>query len=373
MRVLLVIDNLGSGGAQRQLVTLARGLNARGHEVTFFVYYPDSHYRPLLEELNIPIYTRLKTSRFSLGPVWNLRKLVKKQQYDVVLSFLDTPNVYAELATLGSITPLIVSERFMYPPGNIPLTLRILQSLHRIANFITVNSHHQRERMEREFVWMKGKIATIYNGVDLSMFNPPMPVSDKQKSILELIAIGTIVSKKNLIGLARAMVICRDRYKYVPIVRWVGKKDASREGRKTYAEADEFLKNNKLVSNWEWLGERTDIQKLLREHDALIHPSFYEGLPNVICEALACGRPVLAGNVCDNPKLVQNGISGFLFDPLDPRDIARSIHKIVTCSSEARQIMGLNARRFAEKELSMDIFIDSYENLLEKLVSTTPV
>jgi len=49
------------------------------------------------------------------------------------------------------------------------------------------------------------------------------------------------------------------------------------------------------------------------EHDAFVHPSFYEGMPNVVCEALAAGLPVLVSDVCDHPLLVEKGVQGFLF------------------------------------------------------------
>ena len=87
-------------------------------------------------------------------------------------------------------------------------------------------------------------------------------------------------------------------------------------------QVDELIESlPKCGKNWRWLGEESDIPGLLREHHALIHPSLYEGLPNVVCEALAAGMPVLVSNVCDHPLLVADGERGFLFDPADPGSI----------------------------------------------------
>ncbi len=152
LRLLFVIDGFGSGGAQRQMVNLARGMKCRGHDVEFFTYYPENFYRPLVEELRIPVHVHTKRSRFSLAPLFALRRLVTKGNYSVIVSFLDTPNFYAEIARLGvPKTGLIVSERFMYPAGRLPLQLRLMQQCHRLADAITVNSHHQRLRMIKEF------------------------------------------------------------------------------------------------------------------------------------------------------------------------------------------------------------------------------
>lgn len=369
MKLLFIIDNLGSGGAQRQMVTLARGLKARGHHVEFFVYYPQDHYRSLLDEADIPVHLYLKSSRFSVAPLFALRRFISQHHYDLVLSFLDTPNFYSEIARIGlGKTKLVVSERFMYQPGPLPLQLRLLQECHRLADAITVNSHHQRQRMVQEFPWMSGKVQTIYNGVDLECFTPDQTQERRSNSSLNLIAIGTIVAKKNMLNLGKALTICRDRYNMKPMVRWVGKQESSEPGRKTFAEIIEFLQSNNLSEQWEWFGERSDITDLLRQHDVLIHPSFYEGLPNVVCEALACGLPVLASNVCDHPRLVENGVRGFLFDPHSPESIAEAICYFHRASRVKRHNMSVAARTFAHAELSAATLTDNYEKLFHSLV-----
>ncbi|GAG93110.1 unnamed protein product, partial [marine sediment metagenome] len=101
MKILCVIDHLGPGGAQRQLVELGCGLRARDFTVEFFVYYPDDHFQSRLIESGIPIHYSPKSSTYSAASVVNLRRLIKADDFNVVISFLDTPNVYAELAIVG--------------------------------------------------------------------------------------------------------------------------------------------------------------------------------------------------------------------------------------------------------------------------------
>jgi len=368
MNILLVIDDLGSGGAQRQMVNLACSLATRGHTIEFFVYYPQDHFRPLLDKVGIPVHLHQKSSRFSFAPIFSLRRLIGQCRFDIVLAFLDTPNLYAEIASIGyGESKLVVSERFMYPPGKLPLSLCLLQECHRLADAITVNSHHQRERMIQEFPWMRTKISTIYNGVDLERFAPDHTREHRSSESLSLVAIGTIVEKKNLVGLAKALTICRDRYNLKPIVRWVGRNDNSDVGRRSLLEISKYLDRNYLKEQWDWLGERSDVPELLRQHDALIHPSFYEGLPNVVCEALSCGLPVLVSNVCDHPLLVQNGTTGYLFNPDSVGEIARSIFTISRLEAPAWQAMGCAARAFAEKHLSLKRYVDEYEDLFIRL------
>lgn len=368
MRLLFVIDCLGSGGAQRQMVNLAIGLTRRGHRVEFFVFYPQyDHFAAALLEAGIPVHSRLKRGRFSLVPVLELRRLVKERRYDAMLAFLPTPSFYAEMAHIGiRATPLIVSERFMYTSNSLPMAAWVLQQAHRLADHITVNSHHQRERMARMFPWMRGRLTTIYNGVDLARFTVRWN-SSGYSGLLRLLVLSSVVPKKNAAGLVRALARYRALYGGVCLVRWAGKVTSDALSQKEFSEANRLLSELGLRDQWEWLGERKDIPELLHSHDALIHPAFYEGLPNAICEALACGRPVLASNVCDHSQLVQDGATGFLFDPMNADDIARAIHICQLLSMEERVQMGRNARQYAEKALSCDSLSSRYEKLLSRL------
>jgi len=373
MDLLFVLDCLGSGGAQRQMVNLAIGLQQRGHKVDFFIYYPQyRHLADRLEKAGIEVFTYAKSNRFSLNVIYALRQRIKSGNYSVILAFLDTPNLYAELARVGARTnsKLVVSERFMYPKGNLPATKWIMQQFHHLADHITVNSHHQRRRMEIEFPWIQGKLSTIYNGIDLQEFFYKNDHMSESKH-LEILAVGTIRQKKNPIGIIHAMSIYRQRYGTPFVVRWVGKKAPSKDSQQVFEESVQLLAHFGLTDYWEWLGERSDIPELLNQHHALIHASFYEGLPNAVCEAMACGKPILVSNVCDHPRLVQQGETGFLFDPTSPEEIAQAVHQLATMNVLRRKTMGYRARIFAERELSADVYVRNYELLFHQLLEKT--
>ena len=369
MHLLFIIDNLGSGGAQRQMVNLALSLQRRDHEVEFFLYYPQyEHFAPGLREAGIRIHSFKKTWRFSVRVVPALRQLLKRGGYNAALSFLGTPSFYAEIAKIGlRRVPLVVSERFMYTGRSLNVNRWILQQAHRIADYITVNSHHQRERMEDKFPWMRRKICTIYNGVDLDYFSPPAIYSVESREALNLLVLSSVVPKKNPKGLVMALSKYRYRYGAFCTIRWAGKVGHDESSQKIFQETNQLIKKLGLEAHWYWLGERKDIPDLLRSCDALIHPSFFEGLPNAVCEALACGRPVLASNLGDHSIMIKDGISGFLLNPWDPEDIAGAIHKFNVLSIEARNEMGRKARLFAESELSLEEFTEKYEALFTQL------
>jgi GalNAc-alpha-(1->4)-GalNAc-alpha-(1->3)-diNAcBac-PP-undecaprenol alpha-1,4-N-acetyl-D-galactosaminyltransferase len=215
---------------------------------------------------------------------------------------------------------------------------------------------------------MRGKISTIYNGVDLEVFRPEIKLENRINENLKLLVLSSIVPNKNAMGLVSALGKYIKDYSENCSVHWAGKIGDNSLAHLEFNRVNLLIKDLNLDDHWEWMGERRDVPQLLKSHDVLIHPSFYEGLPNAICEALACGLPVLASDVGDNGCLVKDGISGFLFNPYDPSDIAQTIHRFVGLSGEDRVHMSLAARTFAEKELSLDICSAHYESLFNSMI-----
>ncbi|HEY5564186.1 MAG TPA: glycosyltransferase family 4 protein [Rhodothermia bacterium] len=370
MKILLVIDHLDPGGAQHQMVTLAASLTRRGHDVSCFVYYPEmDHHRRVLDEAGVHVYAVPKPSRFSLHVPLQLRKLVWTG-FDVSLSYLTTPNVYNVLSTVATGVPSVVSERSALPSGGPSLSTRFKYQFYRLADRVIVNSDHHRQDLGEVFRWMKPKLVIIRNGVDLQLFTPSARPRTVRQHALNLLAVGSLNSGKNFIGLIEAIRVHRERFGWTPSVSWVGRKGTSAIDVHAMEQAEHLIDRYRLRAQWEWLGVRRDVPDLMRTADALVHPSFFEGLPNVVCEALASGLPVLAGKVCDHPWLVGEDERGLLFDPSDPTDIALSIQQFSRLGESEREMMARRARSFAERELSLDGLADQYERLFEEVAPT---
>lgn len=370
LRLLFVIDSLGSGGAQRQMVTLATALASRGHTPIVFIYQPDHlHFAPDLERAGIEVRAARKGFRFSAAPLVALHRMLRREAFDAVLAYLPTPSLYAELATrFAGRPPLVVSERTTFVTGMPTRMERSRAHLHRLADVVVANSHHHREAMEAAFPWLRGVVRTIWNGMDLERFAPGgAPRRD------DLLAVASIRPLKNARRLAEALVLLRDAGRHVPRIRWAGKIEPFDGSASEKAAVDAILAAAGLADRWEWLGERDDVPTLLRQHAALVHPSLVEGLSNAICEALASGLPVLAGSVGDQTRLVQDGTTGFLFDPLSAPAIADALHRFASLDQPARDAMGAAGVAFAQAQLSAARMTDAYEALFAELVASRGV
>lgn len=368
MKLLFVIDHFGSGGAQRQIVNLALGLARRGHTIEFLIYYPQfDFFRGRIDEAHLNVHEVPKTGRLGLAVMRALRRLIAARDYSAVLTFMETPGVYAELACLGQRrTPLVVSERVDPPPGSSSIGLRTRAWLHRRADRIVANSHACGQEWSRRFPALTGRVDVIWNGVDLQRFSPRKSPG-RHSERLAVVAIGTLVPRKNAHGLVAAMAELKRRGHVLPRLTWFGKTDDTAHGVRYRAQLEVSIAAAGLADHWIWADECTDVERVLGEADLLVHASFREGLSNVICEALAAGCPVLAADVGDNRLLIGADERGALFDPADVVGLADCLARFQQRSVDDRSILRQAARSFAERELGIDRCVDRYESLFKSL------
>jgi glycosyltransferase involved in cell wall biosynthesis len=369
MRVLLIIDHFGPGGAQRQIVELACGMQRHGHEIEMFVYYPEyGFFRPLIDAQRITVHEFAKGQGFSLGVLCKLITLLRTRRFDAVVSYLSSANVYAELAvSVAGRAKLVVSERTSHHDDKFPLADFLRRAMHGLSDQVVANSRTHCEWLKRKW-WLRGKSTFIYNGVDLQTFHPVSDVAQTTGG-MHLIGIGRIGPEKNILNLIAALALIHGETGDAPHVSWAGPQDESDRGTRYRRRIDELLEDlPDIRRRWHWLGIRADIPDILRRHHALILPSLYEGLPNVVCEALASGVPVLASDVCDHSLLVAEGKRGLLFDPESPPSIAAAIAKFMRLSVDDRCRISRDAREYAEATLGVEKMISSYESLLVQLL-----
>lgn len=367
MKILLVIDNLGSGGAQRQLITLALGLAERGHSVDMFNYFPRiNFFRSQIEAAGIKIFDCHKMeSGFSLLPIKSLRKIIATQCYQIAISFLDSPSIYLLLSSIfNKNTKVIVSDRNSFLKDN-QFLLFFKRQIYRLANAVVTNSHSQSEWLVKNAFLPNSKVFTVYNGYDDKKINfaPCRPPLDKR---VKLIGVGRIAPQKNIETLIDGLACFEQKNGWCPKVTWVGRIDST----EYFNRVDAKLNKNPLIKNfWFWAGEQKNVFELLENHHALVSPSLYEGLSNVICEALFAGKPVLASNICDNTRFIKAGKNGFTFNPDSKFELASIIQKFTNLDSMSLQQMCYSARESALANFSLSKYLDSYESIFNHLLT----
>jgi glycosyltransferase involved in cell wall biosynthesis len=366
MRVTCLIDYLVSGGAQRQLCTLAVFLQRQGHEVTVLTYHPDDFFLPMLREAGVEY--RCISAKSKLRRVWKLRRALRGGSQDVVLAFLRGGCLYAELAALPwRRWGLVVSERSAVP-GSHRARLPWRRWLHRTADYVVTNSHTNRLMLERAVPALQGRVVTIYNAVDLDRFSPGPPSETRADSALRLAVAALHDRHKNASGLIEAVALARARLPECDItVDWHGYEPrhlhSSRQAT-PLQEALYLVQQRGLMNVFRLQSDTADVIGLFRRADAVVLPSFYEGLPNSVCEAMSCGRPVLASRVSDAGNLIADGDNGFLFDPHSLTEMADAIVKLAQLPVSDREAMGMRGRRRAETLFRPESVLAKYTEVL---------
>ena len=358
-KILLFIDELGSGGAQRQIVSLAKQLKLKGYNVFLLDYWDNPFYDKELSSLGIPYKHALTKGKLAIIKMF--RNFVKQYKPDVVISYMENPSVVACItkASINWKFKLIVSERNTTQDNNWRVWLRF--QLFRLADYVVPNSISQHEFIAQYYSFLSSKTHTIQNFVDTNRFSPSSKRVDKQNNnVLRGLVVGRIVEQKNVLRFLEALALLRDRGLKVSF-EWYGKPYP----QSYYDECVDCVKKNNLEEYITFHSPSNDIVSKYQEADFFVLPSIYEGFPNVLCEAMSCGLPVIAGNVCDNARIMKDGVNGYLFDPYSISDMADKIGKLLMLEKKDLKDMGDRSREIAVNVFSKEKFTNEYVNLIE--------
>jgi len=354
-KILCIIEGLGSGGAERQLVGLASLLKRSGYDVSVLTYFPDSFYKHVLDEAEVP-YEYYAKAQNKTRRIFALRKRIKQIAPDTVIAYMETEAVVSCIIRLTGLKfNLIVSER--NTTQTIGLKERIRFFLYRWANWVVPNSYMQENFLLSNFGYLKPKIRTITNFVDTVFFST---IEAERSGTCKMLCVGRMTAQKNILRFLDAVKRLKEQGAALTI-DWVGN-NRTEYAKECMAKTNELGIGDVIC----FLGEKSDIRAEYQSHDVLCLPSLYEGFPNVICEAMSCGLPIVCSNVCDNPRIVLSEDNGFLFDPTDVDAMADAIKKFISLDDEKKKQMGYNNRVRAVDLFSPLKFINSYISLIEQ-------
>ena len=355
MKVALLVEGLGSGGAERQVCTLAGEFKRRGHLVCVATYHQDEFHLHLLERENVE--HRFLGGHGKVSWAMNVRRFLRTYGQDVVLAFLTGPSAYAELAGLPTRSwGLVVSERSAGLGSGLGI------NLHMFADYVIVNSHSGRIAIGGRQPQLQSKLITIYNAVDIGRGEVARPVLADRGEV-RLVVAARLDRNKNAPGLLSALHFLKGSQPSLRLrVDWYGDQTTDPEVARETRDRIAGLEAGSAFCLHPPTG---DIRDAMTQADAVVLPSFYEGLPNAVCEGMALSKPILMSAVCDAGNLVQEGVNGFLFDPHSPESIADAIARFAGLAAADRDRMGKASRARAEALFNADIVTDRYLRVLE--------
>ena len=333
MRLTLVIWSLASGGAERVLSRMANHWAARGRAVTllvfdgseppFFDLHPAVRYRP------IDLTMSRKSVRGLTKLLRILRGAIRESAPRVVISFMDHTNVLVLLATRGLGLPVVVCEQISPAHYAIGRHWNVLRRWTYPWATRLVVLH--RDVLQYFAAPVRRRSRVVPNPVAAP---PPPGAAPPGRRPHTVVAMGRLDPQKGFDVLLRAFADVAPECPEWRLVIW---------GEGGLRGALERLRDELGLGGRAFLPGRTrEPFGKMRQADLFVLSSRYEGFPNVLCEAMACGLPVVSVDCPFGPgRIVRDGVDGLLVPPGDPRALADAMRRLMRDAPGRR---GLAAR-----------------------------
>ena len=369
MRVLLFIDSFVVGGAQRQFLNLAEGLQNNANAIHVCTYYPLNELL-LQSTCAFSVECFKKKSRFDLSPALKLGASIRVFKPDVVVAFLSTPCVYAELSRLtGHAVPIIASERNGPVSGCRRLVQSVFFPLHLLASRVVFNNESYKDLLAKRFPPVRSKSTLIYNGVDKQYFQQERDtgksdsLTGKQvnKNFRFCAVSARPTLEKGIFDLINAADYVRARLSTPFTIDWIGPYNHFPEEAEA---AKQLITKLDLQEIWYWKGNSNGMEIAYKGYDAMLVPSHREGLSNVLCEAMATGLPSVVTDIADHQLIIGDSDSGIVCEPGNYKSFGNGMLQITALKRSELKRMGENARAFAVENFSMEKYIQNWEKVI---------
>jgi glycosyltransferase involved in cell wall biosynthesis len=310
VRVLFVISGLAFGGAERQLILLARELARSGHHASIYTLTREAGRIDELAESGVELVLDQKRRKLDLAVVRRLRRHIRASRPDIVHGFLFDGDFYSRLAAWGTGIPVLNSER----NDNYGHELSRLQRAgYRLTSMLcdgfVANSHAGAAFARRLHRLREHEVDVVWNGIDLGEVDARLarraqPAHDifPGPGLKRLCMVASIKPQKDH-GLA--LRVLRRLVERDPSWRLICAGDELPKQFPGYkaqvmAERDRL----RLEPYVKFVGNRRDALEIMASSDLLLVTSLFEGFPNAVLEAMACGTAVVSTEYSDVRRIL---------------------------------------------------------------------
>ncbi|HEY8196473.1 MAG TPA: glycosyltransferase [Gemmatimonadales bacterium] len=375
MKVLLLSTSMGMGGADKQILSAAGEMQARGYEVLIVSLTPLG---PMgLEAQSAGIATRsLEMRRGFPDPrgLARLVRIVRTWRPDVLHSHMLHANLMARVLRLFAPVPALVSTIHSIHEGG-RLQRASYRWTNRLADHMTIVSEAAADRFITRGIVPRDLLSVVPNGVDTDHFrNVPAGARESIRRSLGLgrefvwLAVGRFETAKDYPNMLRGFA--KARLQQPRAVLLVAGRGSLQEETETLARA------LGLGDGVRFLGVRQDVSELMSAADGYLMSSAWEGMPIVLLEAAAAGLPIVATRVGGNPEVVRENESGFLVPPRDPDALGGAMLRLMAMPDAQRRSMGERGREHVQASYGLsrvvDRWLDVYRRVLERKGITLP-
>ncbi len=366
-KILFVSPNLAAGGAQRQLISIANGLHRKGYQVSVFLFHNEGDLKSYLDEY---IRTFLPPSAGileRLSPLWRFYGIIRL--FRVVLT--ERPDLlYSRqwpkmpIAIIGKVlkvkTISVEGNNLEHSLFKRPILFRSRRLCTRLSDKVVANSESL-GREVKEVFGLDSDVTVIHNGIDIRYIREKSKENQTHRWLgcetPLILAVGYLKNdQKGFPHLLKALEIVNRTNPARLIIIGNGKKE------KLEALAEKLSIKEKT----DFFSTVPNPFPYMAKADIFACSSLYEGLSNVILEALSLGKPIVSTNHKHGAdEIIEDKKSGILVPVGDPQKMADAIIEILE-DEKLRRSLEREAEKKSE-DFSMDRMISAYERLFREM------
>lgn len=365
MRILILANY--ANGLYLFRKELVESFIADGHEVYVSVPFDDNCIK--LERLGIKLI-KTDLDRHGVNPLKDQAlfrsylKMMKELKPDVVLTYTIKPNIYGGFAARLKKIPYICNITGLgkaIEGGG--LLSQVLIKLYKISTKKAVRVFFQNEK-NRKVMQDRGialNNSDLLPGSGVNLTEHPFREYPEEADGIRFLAVVRIMKDK---GIQEYLDMAEDISNRHPEAHFELVGEYEEDERALYEP-----RINDLVARGilKYYGHIDNVEEVMTRSHVVVHPSYHEGMSNVLLEAGACGRPILCSNINGCKEAVDAGKSGLLFEPEDVSSLTASVEKILSLDESSRRDMGACGRRFIERSFDRNIIIGKYKDLLNRI------
>jgi glycosyltransferase involved in cell wall biosynthesis len=365
-RIAFGITELDPGGAERMLTELVTRLDRSEWEPHVYCLGPEAHFASVLRDRQVPV-TCFDACGWRSTPrvLRQWTKALRQFQPEILYGWLFHASLLGRIAGRWAkvrhiLSGVRVAERRNSWHGRLDRWTNFMVDLNICVSRGVADFVEQTVGLDPR------KTVVIPNAVDPEPFCDALPADLMQFGIPPgshvLITIGRLEHQKGIDVLLDAAAVVNQRFgdaHYLIVGNGPDRVKLERQAQRLG-----------LTQSVHWAGNRSEVAGLLATSTALVLPSRWEGMPNVVLEAMAAGKPVVATDVEGVRELVRPGLNGWVVAKENPQALADSICQLLNDSSLSL-IMGKNSQDIVKKEFTKEIFIENHVKIWRRLVAGT--
>ncbi len=352
IHILHILPTLDTGGAERLLIDIAKGLNANRFKQAVLCFKWGGELVEEMRKTGTQVFVLEKKLAFDPLNFIKIWKIISKLKPDIIHTHLGADMYGRLIAGLKGIPVVSTEHNLNKDEGSMTRFLK-KATIHYAKALIAVSQAVARDAHERYSVPLE-KYEIIHNGVDTSRFSPSPHIFNK---VLRIGSVGRLSEQKGFDVLIEAIHLLDDK----DIVCEIAGEGSLR------SQLESQIKKNNLSNQIKLIGVRHDIPEFLASLDIFVLPSRWEGLGIAALEAALVQIPIIVSNVDGLQEIVDDAHNGLVFDSGDAHDLAQKISWYKEHETEAHQF----AKQLREKvAANFDIakMLEKYEAVYEKVL-----